>query len=127
MKNVMITLDFVLGAAAVVIGAYLVLRGREFLARRLPGTPFKTLLWPGLALLVLAGGSLLAAGVLLMTDIHTGRLVSVEGGVVLAGWGAIMLTATGYRHWLQLTPLVLGIAVIVLSFTIPVSGCRLVI
>ena len=127
MKNVMIVLDFVLGAAAVVIGAYLGLRGREILARRLTGAPFKTLLWPGLALLVLAGGSLLAAAVLLMTDVHTGRLFSVEGGVVLAGWGAIMLTATGYRHWLQVMPLVLGIAVIVLSFTIPVAGCRLVI
>ncbi len=122
MTNVMIVLDFVLGATAVASGGYLALRGRELLARRFPGAPLKNPLWPGLALLVLAGGSLLAAAGVLMTDIHTGRLISVEGGVVLAGWGAVMLTATGYRHWPQLLPLVLGVVVIILSFTIPVPG-----
>ncbi len=122
MTNVMIVLDFVLGAAAVAIGGYLVVRGRELLSRRLRGTPFKSLLWPGLTLLVVAGGSLLAAAGILLTDIHTGRLVSVESGVVLAGWGAIMLTSIGYRHWLQVSPLVLGVVVIILSFTIPVPG-----
>ena len=43
-----------------------------------------------------------------MGDVHTGRIVSVEGGVVLVGWGAIMVSVTGYRHWLQVAPFVLG-------------------
>jgi hypothetical protein len=118
----MTVIDLVLGAAAVLIGAYLVLRGRRLVAGRLQGAPFKTLLWPGLALLVLAGGSLLAAGILLMGDVHTGRIVSVEGGVVLVGWGAIVVSVTGYRHWLQVAPFVLGGMVIVLSLIIPVPG-----
>jgi hypothetical protein len=57
-----------------------------------------------------------------VADVHTGRLVSVEAGVVLAGWGALTMSVTGRRHWLQALPLVLGVAVVVLSFTIQVPG-----
>ncbi len=123
MTTLVIALDLVLAAAAVVAGACLAIGGRRLLAGRLQGTPFKTLLWPGVTLLVVAGGSLLAAGlVLLLGDAHTGRLVSVEAGVVLAAWGAMMLSLAGYKHWAQAAPLVLGIAVVVLSFAVRVPG-----
>ncbi len=123
MRTAVAVIDLVLGVAAVIVGAILAVRGRRLAAAWLPNGPFKSLLWPGLALLVLSGGSLLgAAGLVLSADVHTGRLVSVEAGVVLAAWGAVMMSLAGYRRWQLLLPFVLGVAVVVLSFGLPVPG-----
>ena len=111
-----------LGAAAVTSGIYALAGGGRIWHAWLRGAPFKTPLWPGLALLVLCGGSLLTAAALLLTDAHVGRLVSVEAGVVLAGWSGMMLSALTYRRWPQVLPLLLGIAVVVLSFALPAPG-----
>jgi hypothetical protein len=120
--TIVIVLDLVIGVAAVAGGAYL-LAGAPGLSRdRLRGTPFKTFLWPGVTLLVLVGGSLIAAAALLLAGAHAGRLVSVEAGVVLLGWSGIMLSAAGYRRWPQLLPVVLGVVVVVLSFLLPAPG-----
>ena len=127
-RTILIVLDVVLGVAAVAGGVAAVAFSRGERPGWLRGTVFKSLLWPGLTLLVLVGGSLLAAAVVLGTsDLHTARLVSVEAGVVLVGWGAVMLSALGYRHWAQVAPLVLGLAVVLLSFALPVPGCPIVL
>jgi len=122
MNYAMVAIDLFLGAVAVIVGAYLVIRGRSIVAARLRDLPSTTLLWLGLVLLTVVGGSLLAAGVVLMADCYYGRLISVVAGAALAGWGAMLLTVTGYRHWLQVEPLVLGMVVVVLSFFVPVPG-----
>ena len=115
-------LDLAIGVAAAAGGIYL-LAGAPGLAREwLRGTPFNTFFWPGLVLLVLVGGSLLAAAVLLLAEAHVGRLVSVEAGVVLLGWAGVLLTTVGYRHWLQVLSVALGIAVVALSFALPAPG-----
>jgi hypothetical protein len=122
-RTIVMALDLVLGAAAVAGGAVAVARGNRVPPGWLHGTPFRSFFWPGLVLLVLVGGSLLAAGGLIISaDAHIARLVSVEAGVVLLGFSAVMLSALHYRHWLQVLPLVLGVAVIVLSFGLPVPG-----
>ena len=61
------------------------------------------------------------AAALLLADSAVGRLVSVEAGVVLVGWSAIWLSA-GYRHWVQLVSVALGVAVVVLSLIMPAPG-----
>jgi hypothetical protein len=120
-RTIVVVLDLALGAAAVGGGAAVVARGGRVPSEWLRGTPFRSLFWPGLLLLVLVGGSLLAAGGLIIgAGAHTARLVSVEAGVVLLGFGGVMLSALHYRHWLQVIPLILGVAVIVLSFALPV-------
>ena len=120
-RTIVIALDIVLGAAAVAGGAYAMAGGR--ISRKwLRATSFRSFFWPGLVLLVVCGGSLLAAAALLTADAHYGRLVSVEAGVVLVGWAGAMFSALGYRHWSQLLPAALGIAVVVLSFALAAPG-----
>ena len=121
-RTVVIVLDLVVGVAAVAGGVYLLAGARGLSREWLHGTPFRTFFWPGLALLALVGGSLLAATGLLIAQTHLGRLVSVEAGVVLLGWTGALLTTAGYRHWLQLLSVVLGIAVVALSFVLPAPG-----
>jgi hypothetical protein len=121
-KTIVIVLDLVMGVAAVAGGVYL-LGGAHGLSREwLRGAPFRTFLWPGILLLVLVGGSLVAAAALLIAQAHAGRLVSVEAGVVFLGWTGMLLVTAGYRHWLQLLSVALGIAVVVLSLALPAPG-----
>jgi hypothetical protein len=122
LRTAVIVLDFITGFVAVAGGVYLLAGARGLSRDWLRGTPFKTFLWPGLALIVFVGGSLLAAAVLLVLDAHAGRLVSVEAGVVLLGWSAFVLSTAGYRHPLQLLSVALGIAVVVLSLLLPAPG-----
>jgi hypothetical protein len=91
---------------------------REWLDR----TPFKSYFVPGLLLFVVIGGSMLAAAGLLLSGASAARLVSLEAGIVLLGWIAAQLATIGYRHWLQPLFLVLGLAVVVLSFALPCPG-----
>jgi hypothetical protein len=121
-RTIVIVLDLVIAVAAVAGGVYLLAGARGLSREWLGGTPFRTFLWPGLVLLVLVGGSLLAAAALLIADAHLGRLVSVEAGVVLLGWSGVVLTTAGYRHWLQLLSVALGVAVVALSFALPAPG-----
>ena len=80
-RTILFILDVVLGLTAVAGGALAADSARRERPRWLLGSPFKSLLWPGLTLLVLVGGSLLAAAVVLaVSDLHTARLVSVEAG-----------------------------------------------
>jgi hypothetical protein len=121
-RTIVIGLDIVLGVAAAVGGVYGVTSGRRAQSEWLRGTPFRSLFWPGLLLLVVCGGSLLAAAALLIADARAGRLVSVEAGVALLGWAGLMFSALGYRRWVQLLPVVLGLAVVILSFALPAHG-----
>jgi hypothetical protein len=121
-RTIAIVLDLAIGVAAVAGGIYLLAGARDLSREWLRGTPFKTFFWPGLVLLVLVGGSLLAAAGLLIAQAHAGRLVSVEAGVILLGWTGVVLTTAGYRHWLQLLSVALGIAVVALSFALPAPG-----
>jgi hypothetical protein len=117
-----IVLDLVTGAAAVGGGVYLVAGARRLSPAWLRSTPFTSFLWPGLLLLVPVGGSLLAAAALLLVDAHNGRLVSVEAGVILTAWSAMLLTTAGYRHWLQVLSVGVGVAIVVLSLFLPAPG-----
>jgi hypothetical protein len=123
MLTVVIALDILLGVASVAGAAYLLAAGRGARLAWLRGSAFRTLLWPGLFLLAVCGGSLLTGAVLLSGEgLHTARLVSVEAGVTFLGWNGVMLFTAGYRHWAQLLPLALGVAAVILPFAIQVPG-----
>ena len=122
LRTAVIVLDLAIGLAAVAGGVYLLAGARGLSRQWLRGAPFRNFFWPGLVLLALVGGSLLAAAALLLADAHAGRLVSVEAGVVLLGWSGLLLSTAGYRHWLQLLSVGLGIGVVVLSLFLPAPG-----
>jgi hypothetical protein len=121
-RNAVIVLDLVLGLIAIGGGIYLLAGAPRLSKEWLRNTPFQTYLWPGIVTLVLVGGSLLAAALLLLGDARLGRLVSVEAGVLLVGLTAAQLASVGYRHWLQLVALAAGLAVLGLSLALPSPG-----
>jgi hypothetical protein len=129
-RTIVIIVDGVLGVAAVT-GGGLAAAGAGRAARAWArALPFKSPLWLGLALLVVVGGSMLAAAGLLLAGQHLGRLVSVEAGVLLAGCSGFMLSASGWRRWpysLQWLCFAMGVGVVLLSFALPSPGCPLVL
>jgi hypothetical protein len=122
MKVALIVLELCIGVGALA-GGVNALTGAKGVPREwLDGTPFKSYFVPGLLLFVVIGGSMLAAAGLLLGGASAARLVSLEAGIVLLGWIAAQLATIGYRHWLQPLLLVLGLAVVVLSFVLPCPG-----
>jgi hypothetical protein len=122
MKVALIVLELCIGVGALA-GGVNALTGAKGVPREwLDGTPFKSYFVPGLLLFVVIGGSMLAAAGLLLGGASAARLVSLEAGIVLLGWIAAQLVTIGYRHWLQPLFLVLGLAVVVLSFALPCPG-----
>lgn len=115
-------LDLVLGLLAAAGGIYLLAGAPRLSKEWLRNTPFKSYVWPGLVVLVLAAGSLITAAILLLSGAALGRLVSVEAGVLLVGLTAIQLSTVGYRHWLQIAVLAAGVVVAGLSLLLPAPG-----
>ena len=121
-RTVLIVLETVIAAAAVAGGVYAMLGAPRVPREWLRTSPFGSYFIPGLVLLALVGGSMVAAAAMLLVDAPGARLMSLEAGIVLLGWMAAQLTMIGYRHWMQLLLVTLGIAVVVLSFALPAPG-----
>jgi hypothetical protein len=122
MKVALIVLELCIGVGALA-GGLNALTGAKGVPREwLDRTPFKSYFVPGLLLFVVIGGSMLVAAGLLLGGASAARLVSLEAGIVLLGWIAAQLATIGFRHWLQPLFLVLGLAVVVLSFALPCPG-----
>ena len=121
-RTVLIVIDVVVCAAAVIGGIYAMVGAPQFPRDWLRKTPFKTYFVPGLVLLVLVGGSMAAAAAMLVADVSGARVMSLEAGIVLLAWMGAQLSMTGYRHWTQAVPIGLGVAVVVLSFALPAPG-----
>jgi hypothetical protein len=121
-RTTLIALEIVIAVSAVIGGVYAILGASRIPAGWLQGTAFKSYLVPGLALLVLVGGSMAAAAAMLLAGASGARIVSLEAGVLLLAWMVAQLSMIGYRHWTQPLTMALGIAVVVLSFALPSPG-----
>lgn len=121
-RVILTVLELLIGVAAVVGGVNALTGAKRVPREWLDRTPFKSYFAPGLVLLVVIGGSMLAAAGLLLGGASVARLVSLEAGIALLGWIAAQLATIGHRHWLQPLFLVLGLAVVVLSFALPSPG-----
>ena len=121
-RTVLIVFEIVIAVAAVTGGAYAILGAPRVPREWLQGTAFKSYLVPGLALLVLVGGSMVAAAAMLLAGASGARVVSLEAGIVLLAWMVAQLSMIGYRHWTQALSIGLGLAVVVLSFALPAPG-----
>lgn len=121
-RSLLIVIDIAVCAAAVGGGVYAMLGAPRIPRDWLRTTPFKTYFVPGLVLLVLVGGSMAAAAVMLVADVSGARVMSLEAGIVLLAWMGGQLSTIGYRHWAQAVPIALGVAVVVLSFALPAPG-----
>jgi hypothetical protein len=88
----------------------------DWLAR----TPFDSWFLPGLALLLLIGGTQLAASASLLTARRYARAVAVVAGAVLAGWIVVQLAWLQVFHpVLQPLMLAIGVLTVVLARRLP--------
>jgi hypothetical protein len=121
-RTTLIVLEMLIGVSALAGGVYAVSGARGISRDWLEGSPFKSYFVPGLALFFVVGGSILTAAGLLLGDVPSGRLVSLEAGIVLVAWIVGQVSVIGYRSWLQPVLGVLGLVVVVLSFLLPSPG-----
>ena len=121
-RTALIVLEILSGVCALGSAGSALARSKGVARERSHSAPFKTFFVPGLVLLVLIGGSMLAAAGLLLAGGSAARLVSLEAGIVLLGWVGAQLATIGFRHWWQPFLLALGLAVVVLSFLLRSPG-----
>lgn len=121
-RSALTVLEILVGVGAVV-GGVLALSGLKGISREwLRHTRSDAYLLPAVVFVVVVGGAMLAAGGLLLGDVCAGRVVSLIAGMVILAWVGTQFATVGYRHWLQFVILVLGLAVVVLSFFLPPPG-----
>lgn len=110
-------LDLLTGAGALGVGAFMLWdHGRAHGARS------KKSGFVAAGLLLLLGAGLLAAAGLLLWGSTWGRLASLEAAVLFSGWVGSQLVLRGKLHWLHAVTLVVGAALVVLSFLLPAPG-----
>lgn len=88
----------------------------------LSGSPFRDYFVPGFFLLVVVGGSLLAAAVAVLTNARVARAAAMAAGCVLLGWIAVQVAIIGYVSWMQPTTAAAGVLVLALATTLPRTG-----
>lgn len=115
-RNALIVIELAAGAGAVTIGV------RMLAARKLRPLHGRALGLLAITLLAIIGVALICAAALLLAGLSQSRLISVEAGVFFLGWIAGHLALAGYRHWIQLLAVVLGVATVVLALALPCPG-----
>jgi hypothetical protein len=113
------------GAINAVGGGIYGLSGAEGIpVQWLEGSPFASYYLPSLILLVVVGGSLLAATLAVFANARIARASAVSAGVILLAWILVQVGIIGYVSWMQPATAVGGLLILVLSRRLPVRGAR---
>jgi hypothetical protein len=116
LRVVVIAIELIVGLGALTLGV-------RMLVVRAPGTAAKPAAeWILAGLLLALGVMLLAAAGLLVGGSSRARLVSLEAGVLFAGWAGCHIVFKGMRHWLQPLAVVAGLVLAFLSLLLPCPG-----
>jgi hypothetical protein len=108
------------GALCAFGGGYYGLAGAEGVPREwLEGTPFKDYFVPSLILLVVVGGTYLAAAGAVLVRSGFARLAGFGAGFVMLIWIAVELLMIGYVSWMQPATTAGALAVLVLAWLLP--------
>jgi hypothetical protein len=111
LKLILVVLEALLALNAVGGGIY-GLAGAEGVPREwLRGSPFGSYFVPSLFLLVVVGGSMLAAAVAVKVNPRLGALASLVAAGILLLWIAVQVSIIGWVSWLQPTCLVLAFVI----------------
>ena len=81
----------------------------------LEGSPFTTYFIPSVILLVVVGGSLLAAAIAVFTSWHRARLAAAAAALVLLGWICVQVAIMGYASWMQPATAAVAVALLMLG------------
>lgn len=85
-------------------------------------TPFASYLVPSIILLVVVGGSHVAAGLLVATRTSRSRRASLAAGVVLLGWIGTQVAMIGFVSWLQPAVAAAALCNLMLAWGLPDRG-----
>ena len=95
--------------------------GLDLPSEWLDGTPFSNYFIPGLILLVVIGGSMLAASLAVWSrNLFAGPASLVVGSILLI-WIIVQVVLIGYQSWMQPTFFAFGLAVVALALP-PFTG-----
>jgi hypothetical protein len=112
---ILVVLELVVALNAVGGGIYGLTGAAGVPVELLRGSPFQSYFWPSLILLVVIGGAMLTAALLVALRPRPGALVSVGAGVLLAGWIGVQVAIIGFVSWLQPTLVAVALVMIGLS------------
>jgi hypothetical protein len=118
-------LELVVGLAAVWGAVALIRDGGGMPTEWLRNTPFDTWLVPGLALLVIIGGSQLAAAAAVLTNRRHARAASIGAGLILVGWIVVQVLVLRRFHVMQPTMFTIGCLTAALARRLPCSNERI--
>lgn len=85
----------------------------------LRGSPFADYFVPSLVLLVIVGGSFLAATVAVFAHWRHDRLFAIAAGVIVLGWLGIQVAIIGYVSWMQPATAIVGALILALAWRLP--------
>ena len=101
-------------------GGYYGLSGAQGIPTEwLAGSPFTDYFVPSLILLVVVGGSFLAAAVAVLAGLGIARLAALTAGVVVLGWLAAQLSIIGFVSSMQPATAVAAMLILVLGSLLP--------
>jgi hypothetical protein len=114
-RTVLVVVDLLIAVSAIGGGAAILAGWVLMPLAWLHGTPFTSYTIPALVLLLVVGGSSLAAAVTEVAQPILGALVSFAAGFILVGWIAEEVAMLGLGSFLQPMMLVVGLVTIGLA------------
>jgi len=82
----------------------------------LEGSPFQSYFIPGLALLILVGGSSLFASIAVFARFSFARLASFVYVILVFVWLAVQLSIIGYVSWMQPATAIVSLIILILTW-----------
>lgn len=111
----LIYLEVVIGLGAFIGGSSLIIGTLQLDTTLLRGTPFNSYVIPGIVLVTVVGGSMLAAAITEIAHKKIADLLSEYAGMVLVGWILLEELLIGHQSLLQPLLFLLGIVTILLA------------
>jgi hypothetical protein len=113
------------GALNAFAGGYYGLSGAEGVPREwLAGSPFTDYFVPSLLLLVVVGGALAIAAVMVFTRHRRARAGAFGAAAVLLGWIVAQVAIIGCVSWMQPATFAAGLVILLLTSLLPSSSPR---
>ena len=115
-RSALIVLDAFVGVTAIIGGLALLLGWVQPPLDLLRGSPFPNYVVPGLALLVVVGGSATVAVIALLAGQRFGIVASFAAGLFMMGFEIVETVVIGPASWLQLFYFLIGLLTTVLAY-----------
>ena len=117
-RIVLVVLEAFIALTAIVSGVLGLTGGMQIPLEWLRGTPFSDYTIPMLILIIVVGGSSLIAATTLLIRREWSVILSMEAGMMMAGFEVVQLAIIQRFSWLQVFYFVIGMAVFALALSL---------